>query len=187
MEFFMELNDAILTRRTVRKFTDYYVTDEEINSILEAAQWAPSWANTQCWEIIVIRDRELIKKVIETYSETNPAKKGSASVSVLLAVAGKSDLPGFRDGNPRTKFNSWFMFDLGLAVQNISLKVHSLGLGTVIVGSLDHDRCAELLNIKKPYEVVAILPLGKPVEFKTEGPKRRDISDFKHLNLFGNK
>ena len=38
----MELNEAILTRRSVRKFTDYYVTDKEINSILEAAQWAPS-------------------------------------------------------------------------------------------------------------------------------------------------
>lgn len=183
----MELNEAILTRRTVRKFTDYYVTDEEITSILEAAQCAPSWSNTQCWEIVIIRDRELIQKVTDTYSETNPAKSCSASASVLLAVAGKADLPGFRDGNPRTKFDSWFMFDLGLAVQNMNLKIHNMGLGSVIVGSLDHDRCAELLGIKKPYELVTILPIGKPVELKKEGPKRRDISDFMHKNRFGSK
>jgi nitroreductase len=183
----MELNDAILTRRSVRKFTDYYVTDEEINSILEAARWAPSWSNTQCWEIIVIRDRELIEKVTETYSDPNPAKKCSLAASALIAVAGKADLPGFKDGIARTKFDSWFMFDLGIAVQNMSLKAHDMGLGTVIVGSLDHDRCAELLDIKKPYELAVILPVGKPVEFKKDGPKRRDITDFKHMNKFGNK
>ena len=183
----MELNEAILTRRSVRKFTDYYVTDEEINSILESVQWAPSWSNTQCWEIIVIRDRELIEKVTETYSETNPAKKCSMTASVILAVAGKADLPGFRDGVPRTKFDSWFMFDLGIAVQNISLKAHDLGLGSVIVGSLDHNKCAELLGVEKPYELAALLPIGKPVEFKKEGPKRRDISDFTHMNRFGNR
>jgi nitroreductase len=183
----MELNDAILTRRSVRKFTDYYVTDEEINFILEAAQWAPSWSNTQCWEIIVIRDRELIEKVIETYSDTNPARKCSLAASALIAVAGKADLPGFRDGTARTKFDSWFMFDLGIAVQNMSLKAHDMGLGTVIVGSLDHDRCAELLDIKKPYELAVILPVGKPVEFKKEGPKRRDIAEFTHKNRFTNK
>jgi nitroreductase len=183
----MELKDAILTRRSVRKFTDYYVTDDEINSILEAAQWAPSWSNTQCWEIIVIRDRELIEKVTETYSDTNPARKCSLAASALIAVAGKADLPGFRDGTARTKFDSWFMFDLGIAVQNMSLKAHDIGLGTVIVGSLDHDRCAELLDIKKPYELAVILPLGKPVEFKKEGPKRRDIAEFTHKNRFSIK
>lgn len=51
----MELREALMTRRSVRKFTDYNVTDEEINIILEAARWAPSWSNTQCWEFIVIR------------------------------------------------------------------------------------------------------------------------------------
>lgn len=180
----MELNDAILTRRSVRKFTDYYVTDEEINSILEAAQWAPSWSNTQCWEIIVIRDRELIEKVTETYSDTNPARKCSLAASALIAVAGKADLPGFRDGTARTKFDSWFMFDLGIAVQNMSLKAHDMGLGTVIVGSLDHNRCAELLDIKKPFELAVILPVGKPVEFKKEGPKRREIAEFTHKDRF---
>ena len=183
----MELNDAILTRRSVRKFTDYYVTDEEINSILEAVKWAPSWSNTQCWEIIVIRDRELIEKVTETYSDTNPARKCSLSASALIAVAGKSDLPGFKDGTARTKFDSWFMFDLGIAVQNMSLKAHDMGLGTVIVGSLNHDRCAELLDIKKPYELAVILPVGKPVELKKEGPKKRDIAEFTHKNRFSIK
>lgn len=183
----MELKEAILTRRSVRKFTDYYVTDEEIEALLNAARWAPSWANTQCWEFIVIRDKELIKEVTATYSETNPARKCSESASVLIAVCGKKDLPGYKDGVARTKFDSWFMFDLGIAVQNISLAAHDMGLGTVVVGSLDHEKCAKLLGVPEPYELVVILPVGKPVEFKKEGPKRREISEFTHKEKFGNK
>jgi nitroreductase len=183
----MELHDAIMTRRSVRKFTDYYVTDEEINKLLEAAQWAPSWSNTQCWEFIVIRDKDLIRKIVETYAETNPARKCSESASVLIAFCGKSDLPGYRDSEKRTKFDSWYMFDLGIAVQNMLLTAHNIGLGSVVVGSLDHKKCAGLLNVTPPYELIGILPVGKPVELKKEGPKRREISEFTHKEQFGNK
>ena len=184
----MELYDAIMNRRSVRKFTDYYVTDEEINKILESAQWAPSWSNTQCWEFIIVRDKDVLMKISETYSETNPAKKCTESASAVIAICGKSDLPGFRgEGNRLTKFDSWFMFDLGLAVQNMQLTAHNLELGSVVVGLLDHKRCADLLNVKPPYELVGILPIGKPVEFKKIGPKRREISEFTHKEKFGSR
>jgi len=183
----MELYDAIMTRRSVRKFTDYHVTDEEINKILEAAQWAPSWSNTQCWEFIVVRDKDILAKISQTYSETNPARKCTEAASAVIAICGKSDLPGFREGNKLTKFDSWFMFDLGLAVQNMQLTAHNLGLGSVVVGLLDHKKCAELLNVKAPYELVGFLPLGQPVEFKKTGPQRREISEFTHRDKFGSK
>ena len=183
----MELYDAIMTRRSVRKFTDYYVTDEEINKILESAQWAPSWSNTQCWEFIIVRDNELNVKIAQTYSETNPARKCTETASVVIAICGKSDLPGFAGGSKLTKFDSWYMFDLGLAVQNMQLTAHDLGLGSVVVGLLDHKKCSELLDVKAPYELAALLPIGKPVEFKKIGPKRREIAEFTHREKFGSK
>ena len=79
------------------------------------------------------------------------------------------------------------MFDLGLAVQNMQVTAHNLGLGSVVVGLLDHKACSELLDVKAPYELVGILPIGKPVEFKKIGPKRREISEFTHKDKFGNK
>ena len=183
----MELHEAIMTRRSVRKFTDHYVSDEEIKILLQAAQWAPSWSNTQCWEFIAIRDRELIKKVVETYSETNPSRKCSESASVLIACCARRDLPGYKNGEKTTSLDSWFMFDMGIAVQNIALRAHDIGLGTVVVGLFDHIKCAELLNVKTPYELVCILPIGQPVEFKKEGPRRREVSDFLHREKFENR
>jgi nitroreductase len=155
--------------------------------LMQAAQCAPSWSNTQCWEFIIIRDRDLIKKVVETYSEKNPATKCSEGASVLIACCAKSDLPGYKDGVKRTRFDSWYMFDLGIAVQNIMLRAHEMGLGSVVVGSMDHEKCAKLLNVRAPYELVCILPVGKPVELKKEGPARKNLSGFMHRERFGLK
>jgi len=180
----MELKDAIFTRRSVRKFTDHVVTDEEINALMEAARWSPSWANTQCWEFVVIRDKEIIKAVTETYSSTNPARKCSESASCLIALCAHTKKAGFKKGEQSTDFNSWFMFDLGIAVQNISLMAHDMGLGSVIVGSMDHEACEKILNIEEPYRLVTVIPVGKPETLASSGPARREISDIMHKDKF---
>ena len=54
----MEVQEAILSRRSVRKYTDEPVTQQDLDALLEAVRWAPSWANTQCWEVIVVTEEE---------------------------------------------------------------------------------------------------------------------------------
>ena len=183
----MELLEAIKKRRSVRKFTDYYVTDNEIKEILEAARLAPSWANTQPWEFIIVRDGETIKEITGTYSKTNPAKSCSETASALIVVCAKTKVSGFKDGQMRTKFPDWFMFDIGLAVQNLSLRAHDLGLGSVIVGSLDHDACKKIVQLPDGYEIVAVLPIGKPLDKDKEGPKKKELKEFVHLNVYGER
>lgn len=181
----MELNEAILNRRSVRKFTDYYVSDEEIRDILNAARCAPSWANTQVWEFIVVRERELIRQVTETYSSTNPARPCSLEASAIIVVCAKTKVSGCKEGKERTKFHEWFMFDCGLAVQNLCLTAHALGLGSVVVGSMDHDACAKVLQIPEGYEVVVALPLGRPAAPSNKGPVRKELRNCAYLDAFG--
>ena len=181
----MELNEAIVKRRTVRKFTDHYVTDKEIHELLEAARMAPSWSNTQVWHFIVVRDRKLIEEVTGTYSEKNPASKGSLTASVLIVACAKTGVSGCYGGKNSTKFNEWFMFDMGLAVQNLCLRAHELGLGTVIVGLMDHDACKKVLGIPDEYEVVVSIPVGQPLNPGKEGPPRKELKEFVHLDKYG--
>ncbi len=181
----MQLQEAILGRRSVRKFTDHVVTDEELTQILQAARWAPSWANTQTWEFVVVRDRQLMDQIVETYSGTNPARKCSLSASAMIVGCAQKGIAGCRDGKDRTKFNNWFMFDLGCAVENLSLRAHDMGLGTVMVGSMDHDACGDLLNLPADREVVVVLPIGKPMDPNKQGPTRKELKEFVHLNQFG--
>jgi len=181
----MELMDAILNRRSVRKFTDYEVTDDEIRQMLEAARWAPSWANTQVWEFIVVRDRALMGQIAGTYVDKNPATKCSLAASVLIVVCAKTGIAGCYGGKDVTKFPNWYMFDLGIAVQNLCLKAHELGLGSVVVGFMDHDACKKIVGLPNGYEVIAVLPIGKPAVEGKQGPPRKEQAAFVHLNTFG--
>ncbi len=182
----MELKEAIMKRRSVRKFTDYEITNNEVNELLEAARWAPSWANTQVWEFIVVRDKDVIQKVVSTYTETNPATKCSLAASVLIVGCAKTGISGTKRIPVESSFSEWFMFDLGLAVQNLCLRAHDMGLGTVIVGSFDYALCKKYLSVPDGMEVVVVIPVGKPAVPDKQGPPRKNISDFTHMNVFGN-
>jgi nitroreductase len=174
---------AMVERRSVRRYDDKPVSEEAVNKILEAARWAPSWANTQCWEIVVITDIEIKEKLQKTLGERNPSMKAIVSAPVLLAVCGKLNSSGYYKGKVTTKFGDWAMFDLGLATQNLCLAAHSLGLGTVIVALFDHDKAKEILKVPEDYESFALIPLGYPAH-KPSAPARKEISEFTHYDIF---
>ena len=58
-----DLMEIIKERRSIRKYQDKAVTEEKLNQILESVRWAPSWANTQCWELIVVKDSAIKEKL----------------------------------------------------------------------------------------------------------------------------
>lgn len=181
----MELKEAIMSRRSIRKFTDYYVNDEEIKEIIEAARWAPSWSNTQAWTFIIIREKNIIEQISDTFSKTNPARHCARTASVLIAACAKKGLAGCRSGTELTCINNWFMFDLGLAVQNLCLRAHDMGLATVIVGLLDHQSCKSIVSMPNDYEVVVIIPIGKSAEEDRKAPPRKTIDSMTYIDSFG--
>lgn len=179
----MEVLESIKERRTIRKFEDREIPEETEKTLLEAVQWSQSWANTQCWEIVVIKDREVRRRLQETIAKGNPATKAIVSAPLLLGIAGKLQSSGYYKGEVVTKFGDWFFFDLGLATQNLCLTAHSQGLGSVVVGLFDHDKAAEVLAIPDGYELSVLIPLGYPAQ-SPKPPKRRDIKEFTHYNRF---
>ncbi|MDM8524642.1 nitroreductase family protein [Desulfococcaceae bacterium HSG8] len=181
MTDFMEI---IKQRRSIRKYEDKDVQENMLNEVLEAVRWTPSWANTQCWEIIVVKDIAIKKKLRETIGPRNPATKAVVAAPVLLVLCGKLRASGYYNEKVTTKFGDWFMFDLGIATQTICLTAHKLGLGTVIVGLFDHDKAKQILDVPDGYEVVALMPLGYPAK-SPPAPKRREISEFTHYETFG--
>ena len=180
MSAFMEV---IKERRSIRKFEDRDITEEQLGRILEAVRWSPSWANTQCWEIVVVRDREVKAKLHETVPKTNPAGKGFASAPAILVLCAKLNSSGYYKGEVTTKFGDWFLFDLGIASQSICLSAYAQGLGTVIVGLFDHDAAKAVLNVPEGYELAAMIPVGVPAQ-ESKAPKRREIEEFAHMDRF---
>jgi nitroreductase len=155
-----------------------------LDTIFDSVRWAPSWNNTQCWEIAVVRDAS-IKAQLQAClpGKLNPAEKAIVQAPVVLAFCGRLNHSGCYKGSPITKFGDWFMFDLGLACQNLCLTAHHLGLGTVIVGAFDHDKAAEIINIPTEHELLVLIPLGYPARVG-KAPSRRAIEEFTHHDRF---
>lgn len=174
----------IKERRSIRKYKDKEIPEDILHQVLESVRWSPSWANTQCWEVIVVRELTTKEKLQESFGPRNPATKAIVQAPVVLAVCGKVKHSGWYKGEASTKFDDWLMFDLGLATQNICLTAHNFGLGTVIVGLFDHDKAKKILRVGDDYELVVLIPLGYPAK-DSPAPKRREIEEFVHQGTLG--
>ena len=175
---------TILNRRSIRRYQEKDIPNEVLDYLLEAARWAPSWANTQAWEFVVVRDRSIKEKIQATVNNRNPSYLALVNAPVLLVVCGQLKKSGYYNDQYPTKFGSdWFMYDLGLATQNLCLAAHDSGLGTVIVGLFDHDRVGEVINLPANHEVLVLIPLGYPDQ-NPKPPKRRERDEFVHYDTF---
>lgn len=174
---------VIRERRSIRKYDSREVPEDVIIDLLETLRWTPSWANTQCWEVIWVKDTDLREKLVDASYKGNPANKAILEAPVLLALCAKLNTSGFYKGEVTTKFGDWFMFDLGLATQTLCLSAQSHGLGTVIIGLFDHNKVKDILFVPEGYEIVSLIPIGYPAH-NPSAPRRKDIGEFLHYNTF---
>jgi len=179
----MELMETIKGRRSIRRYQSKEVPEEVLNKVLEAFQWAPSWNNAQCWELIIIKDPGIKEALQATMGKGNPAKKSITEAPLLIAICAKLKYSGYDKGEALTQIGDWAMYDLGMANQNLCLMAHNLGLGTVVVAFFDHDMVNEILEVPSGYKALTIIPLGYPAA-DAKAPDRRKIGDFTHENKF---
>jgi nitroreductase len=175
----MEVLEAIKTRRSIRKYKSTAVDDRTIETILEAACWAPSWANSQCWRFVVVREADIKNKLADTLfgvtDRPNRAANAIRSAPVVIVACAELRRSGYTTPEPRkpvTDKGDWYMFDTALAMQNLTLAAHSLGLGTVHIGAFDAKKVAEILKVPEGFCVVSMTPLGYPDEEPPLGPRR---------------
>ncbi len=180
----MEVLEAIRTRRSIRKYRTDPVDGGVLAQVLEAARQAPSWANTQCWRFVVVRDSAVRGKLSDTLTETNPARNAVRNAPLVIVACARTGRAGFKAGQVTTDKGDWFMFDVALAMQNLVLAAHSLGLGTVYVGLFDAAKAARVLGVPEGYCVVAMTPLGYPAETKSPTP-RKELSEIVFYDSWG--
>jgi nitroreductase len=181
----MDVFEAIKNRRSVRHYKPDPIDDKTVQTILEAAHWAPSWANNQCWRFIVIRDASMKTKIADTLTKImidtemveNAACSSIKQAPVLLVLCAEKGQAGYNaDGTTTTdKGKYWFMFDVALAMENLVLAAHASGLGTVVIGAFDSIEVEHLLGVPDGFAVVSMTPLGIP-------ERKGQISPRKQLN-----
>lgn len=179
----MEVLEAIKERRSIRSYKTTPVPDGHINLVLEAARWAPSWANSQCWRFIVVCDGA-IKAEIADMLKGNRSARGVRQAPLLIVACAELKKSGYFDGLPATDKGDWFMFDVALAMHNMVLAAQSLGLATVYIGRFDAEAAAAVLGVPPGFAVVAMTPLGYADE-TAEAPPRHGLAEIVFGDKFG--
>jgi len=170
----METLDAIMTRRSVRRFTDRPVDPATVRNLLGAAMQAPSAANEQPWQFVVIDDRAALD-AIPSFSPYAGAVRGAPLGVLVCADTRDLVLPGF-----------WVQ-DCSAAIQNLLLAAHALGLGAVWTGVYPlQDRVEGFVRAcRLPDGVMPLgfIVLGYPAE--APAPQDRYREDRVHRNTWG--
>lgn len=193
------LLEIIRKRRSVRVYKSGKVTDKQLETILEAARWAPSGANTQPWELIVTRDRTKMKRVRQIYDNEWKQRKLEdpvhykglkknyvGDVSVLVLVCGdprtKQVYLTTRQPGDREKL---FQASIANAVEHIMLIAASMGLGTVWVSVREEvePELRELFKVPQLLRLLWVVPIGHAKSWPKAKP-RRNISDFAHREFY---
>lgn len=180
----MEVMEAIKGRRSVRKYAETPITDADLEDLLEAARWAPSWANTQCWRLVVVKDKVTRAQLAETINPGNRAADGVRNAPIVIVACAQLGLAGYYKGTVATDKGDWFMFDVALAMHNLTLAAHAHGLGTVHVGLFDAKKAAQVISAPNDVAVVEILPVGHP-EVVPQAPPRKELSEFVFYDKYG--
>ena len=180
----MDVIAAIHTRRSVRHYKPDPVREEDLQVVLEAARWAPSWANTQCWKFVIVSDPEIKAKLADCLNPGNPATSGITEAPLVIAACAELEKAGYKRGEVCTDKGDWFMFDVALAMQNLTLAAWSFGLGTVHVGLVNAKKAAEALGLPPGIVFVEMTPLGYPNE-EAKAPPRKDLSQIAFYDRYG--
>lgn len=145
--------DEIFIRRSIRKFTNQAIELEKMDKLLRAAMQAPSAANQQPWEFIVVQDKGRLAQVAKTSPYAQPVA-GSAATFVLLADESRLKVP-----------TAWEQ-DMSAAAENLLLEAVHLGLGGVWFGvattDLVVDNVRQLFDLPRHIRPFALISVGYP-------------------------
>ncbi|MFC1836268.1 nitroreductase family protein [Thermodesulfobacteriota bacterium] len=184
----MDIYTAIKERRSCRNYLPDPIDDATIEKILEAATWAPSPANFQGWDFVVITNRDVKEKLvqeadtrrIEVFEKSGWKWLNKYDVSFLRGVPVMICVVGDPKKTGADMFlnhgASAYQHGCAAAIQNLMLAAHAEGLGSLWFTLFDQDAVREILNVAPEKNPLALICLGKPGG-EPYGTPRKPVGD----------
>lgn len=146
--------DVFFERKSVRKYTDEAVKEEDLNYILRAAMSAPTARNTRCYSFIVIKDKEMHKKI----AAAHPAAQMILEAPLAVLVVGDCD----------TVYKNYLPQDCAAATENMLLAATAKGYGSVWCGIYDNKERQEaierLFDLPSNIKAFSLVVMGKSAD-----------------------
>lgn len=170
--------DCIMTRTSVRAYTDKKADEKTIETILKAGMAAPTAANQQAWNFVVITEDSLKNRIAESFEYTKMVKDCAFAVVVC------GNMKKLFEGDME-KGGFWVQ-DCSAASENMLLAAHALGLGGVWCGIYPLDdrveKLSEILNLPPSLTPLNILSFGYPQQ--DAAPKNKWQRHKIHFNAY---
>jgi len=154
----MDIYEIIKKRRTIRRFKQKEIPLELLEKFVDMARIAPSGANMQPLEYIIVNDKKLLEEIFPLtrwagyLGEEGPPPEGKRPVAYIVVLINNE----IKSPSPKQ--------DSGAAIENILLSATYNGIGTCWIGSINRERLREVLHIPDNYEIDSIIALGYPDE-----------------------
>ncbi len=150
----MDAYEAIVKRRSIRRFKRTKVSMDILKKCVNAARLAPSAANLQPLHYVIITNNELVTQIFSFikwagYLKWSPTVDEGPPAYILV----------IRDKRV-TGEEKYGKYDVGFAIENIVLTALSEGLGTCILAAFDQKKIRLLLNIPLEYDIELLIALG---------------------------
>ncbi len=176
----MDVTEAILTRRSIRKFADLPIPMQRIGPILEAGRAAPSAGNLQTWKFIIITDPDQRRKIADACLQ----QFWMAKAPVLIVVVTEVDKTQQYYGTRGEKL--YVIQNAAAAIQNMLLATHAQGLASCWVSAFDEGMINRICNIPDSAKPQAVLPIGFADE-KVPVPPRYNIEIVTFIGKYGTR
>jgi nitroreductase len=162
----MDVYEAILSRRSIRRFQQKLVSRELLEKFVNAARVAPSAANLQPLEYVIVDESEVCTKIFQTigwatYIKPTWAPSEEERPTAYIVILTK-DIK-----------NKYYLRDASLAAENIVLTAEEDGIGSCILCKIDKERIKEILVIPDTAHVDSVIALG----YKAEHPVIEDLTN----------
>ena len=171
----MDFYDVIKTRRSYRKYKAEVPEEEKIKRIINAARLAPTWANMQGMQYIVVKDSDKVKAVWEAVNQKQKFVEAPIFIVGLIKESGS--------GRNATG-EKYYPVDFGICFEHLILAATAEGLGTCWIGMFNEKKLKEVLDIPNKYRVLGLTPLGYPLKIKDEVSDRKVLEEIIHYDKF---
>jgi nitroreductase len=173
----MTVFDCILTRRSIRRYSDIPVEWDKVGKICEAGKAAPSSGNIQNWKFVVVTKEETRKKVAQACLEQYWMAQAPVHIIVCGEPKKAQQFYGIRGDRLYTVQNC------AAATMNMILMAHSLGLGSCWVGAFDEEMLKRALAMPDRARPQSVITIGYSDE-KPPMPQEYNLEDVAYLENF---
>jgi nitroreductase len=154
----MNFEEVVLTRKSIRSYSEKEISDEILRKMFQAAQASPSAQNKQCWRFIVVKEREKRKELALHSGLIGTVNFFIKDAPVIIIACA--------DPNRSVKMNGqdYYLVDTAIAFQQMMLTAWSEGIGSCWLAAFNEKKVKEILSIPDKIRVVALSPFGYPKE-----------------------